>query len=282
MHLTDAEMGRITANNGVRVGSSTVGGVLIDGVATASTDTHARIVLDATKATRLVEFASFASSFHKGITVQAFGGIVLSQGFTTMASETILNAGTGTLTIMDMRTLSTTNQRLTITADDIDLQATPDVSTGGAALIIASSTNKNIGVGTTAYDMDIEADELQRLTSTGLTIGSLGVNEDIHVHSIKDNDSVGITGTVTLLATVDGSKITFGTLSSTFYGLAAQADDGIEVDVSLTTTASIMYLDGDYENSSSADTNLVNIADGKTLRSKTLLTLEWQGKHFKS
>ena len=275
MHITDAEMSRMTANGGFTLGSSTAAGLVVDGISASSTDTHARIVLDSTQSSGTVEFASFTSTFDKGITIQALGGIVLSQGFQTSSSESILNAGPGTLTVIDTRTLSTTDQRLTITADDMDLQGTSRVCSGTAAMIITTSTSKTIGLGTLAGDSDIEIDELQGISCNGLTIGSLGINTGVLVNGVSDASSSGIMEIVTLLATVDSSVITFGASASTFYGLSVQADNGIVIGSGITTTTSIMYLDGDFDGSvATADTNIVSTAASIMLQSKTLLTLE--------
>jgi hypothetical protein len=86
--------------------------------------------------------------------VQATGGIILSQSLTTKASTTTLRGGTGALKILDRRTLSTTGQLLTITADDIVIQG--GISTGAAALIIATEGAKSIGLGLTTMQMNID------------------------------------------------------------------------------------------------------------------------------
>ena len=59
MHITDAEMSRMTANGGFTLGSSAAAGLVVDGISASSSDTHARIVLDSTQSSGTVEFASF-------------------------------------------------------------------------------------------------------------------------------------------------------------------------------------------------------------------------------
>ena len=62
---------------------------------------------------------------------------------------------------------------------------------------------------------------------------------------------------------------------SSFYSLAAQADNGVVVTVDVTTTTAGMYLDGDVENSSSQDgLNTVGFTDGSTVTAETVLTVE--------
>ena len=80
---------------------------------------------------------------------------------------------------------------------------------------------------------------------------------------------------MTLLAQSDDTQVTFATTSSTFHTLAAQADNGVDVEVDVTATIGAMYLDGDYENDGTNDaTNDVQFTDGVRVAAETLLTLE--------
>ena len=86
---------------------------------------------------------------------------------------------------------------------------------------------------------------------------------------------------VTLLATVDDSRVIFTTTASSFHTLAAQADNGVDVEVDVTATTGAMYLDGDYENSTTADaTNDVQFTDGVRVAAETLMTLESTTGHL--
>jgi hypothetical protein len=274
IHITDAELGRITSNGGLEIGTVNSASVTINGVTDSSSDSVGTLTIVATKTSRTVLFSSYASVFNKGIIVQASGGVILSQSVTTRAGATVVRAGTASLTILDRRTLSTTNQFLTVTADDIDIQGTGGVSTGTAGMVIATETAKSIGLGTTANDMDIEAEELQKVTAEGLTLGSNGINNGISVVGIALLDSQHITDVVTLIATIDNSQVVFQTTASTFYGLAAQADNGVLAQVQVQSTPGILHLDADVDNSSSADSaNKVTLASGQTITAKTMLTL---------
>ena len=269
--LSDAELGRLSCAEGLKVGSSLSAHIFVDGITNANSDTIATLTLFATKVGRLATFVGAHSSFNKGIVIQAAGGVILSESFTVISQQNIIRGGSGALTIVDHFTLTSTDQILTITADDIDIQATGGISTGTAPMIIATETGKTIGIGTVDNQMDIEAEEFQMITSNGLTIGCVGVNKSIKVVGIKTADSNGVTNTVTLTATVDDSQITFATTASTFYALDARADNGIFVQAQIQTTANHLYLDGDFDNSSS---NLVTFAAGQTIAAKTLLSLE--------
>jgi hypothetical protein len=146
--------------------------------------------------------------------------------------------------------------------------------------IDASNNDQTIGLGGTAKDMHLEGLELQRVSCTGLTIGS-GTNSHITVHGVTGGPSpVGhstFLGTVTLVATRDNAQIYFATTASTFNSLVAQADNGVAVGVKVTTKVGVIHLDGDLENSSSADSpNQIVITGAMTLQSATSLTLKAQ------
>ena len=277
MHVVDAEIGRLTARSGLSFGQSLVtGDISVDGLTDASTDWIGTLLLVATKDVRKVSFIEVASSFNKGITLQAAGGISLSQSVTTKNWQTKMYAGTGVLTLHDGMSFSTTNQLLTITADDVDVRGVATVSTGTAAAIIATLSANTIGIGAVlGKDTTLEGAEFGRITGTGITIGSLGVNVHMTITGLKDVDTNGVTDIVTLVGSVDDSKILFTTTSSTFHALSAQADNAVAVQVDVTATTNWLYLDGDYENSSSGDaTNDVQFTDGVRVAAETLMTLE--------
>jgi hypothetical protein len=275
MQLVDAELGRISATAGLSMSKSDGGSLFVNGLSDANTDSVGTILLVATQTSRLVSFESYASTFNKGIIVQATGGIVFSQSVTTKNLQTVLRAGSGTLTIVDRRTLSTTNQLLTMTADDIVLQGVASVTTGAAAIVVATDSTKTVGLGTDATQFSLTSAEVGKLSATGLTVGSLGINSHVTVMGVTLANSNAIDVMVTLLATVDDSSITFATTASTFHSLAAQADNGVIVQVDITATTGTLYLDGDYENSSTEDSdNDITIAADVTVAAETQMTLE--------
>lgn len=131
MHISDTELGRVTTSAQFIVGSSTGGSISIDGV-TEDSSTAAAVRLIATNATRMVVFETTASTFNKGVVVQAMGGIVLSESLNARLSDSLISAGTGTLTVASSFELSTSGQLLSITAQDIDLDG--DISADPGAL----------------------------------------------------------------------------------------------------------------------------------------------------
>jgi hypothetical protein len=270
--MTDAEISRITATGGFTVGSSTNGSITIDGLNDASTDELGRIVLRATRAAKQIVFDANDSSFNKGITLQAAGGIILSTSVTTKNLPTVIRGGTGTFTMTAGKTLSTTNQMLTLTSDMFIMDG--NVTTGTGMFTYATETPLTIGVGTNTAQVEFKPEEISNFVTAGMTIGSAGVNKHIYVVGIDAGESAGLTGITTLIATVDDSQVHFINQPSTFSALAAQADAGITVTVDLTTTSGIMYLDADFENDSVLDDNLLRLGPNITLSAKTIMTLE--------
>jgi hypothetical protein len=145
MEILDAELGRLAAEAGLTIGNADNGEMQVNGVSDTSSDAVGTITLVSTKNAKKVVFITGASAFNKGIVVQAMGGVMLSASVTTKNLQTVVFAGTGVLKSLATKNLVTTNQLLTITADDADFAAT--VSSGTAAMIINTATTADtIGV----------------------------------------------------------------------------------------------------------------------------------------
>ena len=95
------------------------------------------------------------------------------------------------------------------------------------------------------------------------------------VHEVTAAGSNNVAPLVTLVAAADDAQVVFATAASTFNALAAQGDNGVLVQVDLSSVATGVYLDADLDNSSTADTaNSLEVADARTITARTLLTLE--------
>jgi hypothetical protein len=275
MQITDAEFGRMTAADGFTLGSSNTGDILVHGITDASSDAIGTLTLLATKHAKTVTFATTASSFNKGIIVQAMGGIVAAQSVTTKACITVFSAGTGTLTVAASRTISSTSQILHITTDDVDVAAYASVDSGTVSTtMLAFTPGQEVAFGTSPKDLYITDSEFGAFTAVGLTFGDT-VNADILVNGVTTSGSNGISQILSIVATRDDAQIQFSGTASTFNILASQADNGVMVEADITTTTAGMYLDSDAENSSSSDSvNSIMFTDGRKLSAKTVLTLE--------
>jgi hypothetical protein len=118
MHLSDDELGKLTSEAGLAIGSAHTGKLVVNGVTDTSSDNVGTITLVATKTGIGIVFgaadSTAASAFQKGIVVQANNGVVLSESLTTKTSITVINTGTGTLKSLATKSLLTTNQPLTM------------------------------------------------------------------------------------------------------------------------------------------------------------------------
>ena len=187
------------------------------------------------------------------LTLNSGDHLTLDHSLTTNGA-TVINAdanndGTGTFTVAVSRTLSTTDNTLSVTAADVDLNANSALDSGAAATSITASNNRSIGLGAMAGDMTISGAELQNITATGLTLSG----GNITVDNITAANSNNIDGTVTLNATNDNGSVSFINNASEFKALTVNADDGIVVNVGITTNTGALSLNGDFDNA--ADTN---------------------------
>jgi hypothetical protein len=166
--------------------------------------------------------------------VQAAAGVHLSMDVTTATTPTAISAGT-TLTIASGKSLSTTDQALTVTARDIVLVSTSSLTSGTAAMSIHGAVaGQTIALGATpGKQMQLEDAELALIAATGFTIGSV-TSGSIYVNAVAATSSNAL-NSVALVATRDDATITFLTAPSIFNTLTAQADDGIAVQASKNT-----------------------------------------------
>jgi hypothetical protein len=284
MHITDSELGGISTQylssgpdptlGGLTIGDSRSGDVIFDGISDSNSDDFELLVLKATKAGKIVTFAGGESSFNKGITIQAAGGIVFSTSMSTKQTTTVLHAGTGFISVLSNATLSSTSTALLMTCDDIFMNGTVSSGTGSVTLTRTTRDGIAVGIDSQASDLHMSMDQLDSVIGAGLTIGDQFMNTDIVVTGV-DGSTMSVEGIITLVATVDDSKITFSAGASVFYSLAAQADNGVTVQADLSSAVGTLYLDADFENSSSADSEgRLLFGDVVTVDAKTFMTLE--------
>jgi hypothetical protein len=210
--------------------------------------------------------------FNKGIVVQALGGVVVSGTVTTKASPTTLNTGTGTLTVDAAGQLSTSGQLLVVTTDDMDLHGAVDSGTR-ALTVECTSADRTVGLGAGAGQLSLAASELQQITATGMTIGGTTCGSQT-VDGVTTVSSAGISQVLTMLASRDDASVTFSSTGSSFNALSVQSDNGIAVQVDITTTGGTLFLDGDLDNSQAGDsTSNVTLGVDVTVTAFSVLTL---------
>jgi hypothetical protein len=271
MQITDDEMGRMTSLNGLTVGNSRNGDITVNGLTVANTDTVGTLTLVALRSARKTTFTGTDSAF-QGLTVQAAQGINAAASISTAVYEPTLNAGSGTLTLASSVAVTSSNQFVTITANDVVLQG--NLITGTGTTLVTAGTFVTVGLGTDSETLNIHTPsdlELQRIQSKGMQVGGL-VNQNIKIVGVVPTT---ITNIITLLAQADDQKLQFLTTSSTFPALAAWADNGINVETSITTLTGDLWMDADLDHDVADDTdNNMAFSTGKTITSRNIMTLE--------
>jgi len=175
-------------------------------------------------------------------TYTALDNITLTQSRTLNAPVSFAadsdGNGVGSFILQNGVSLTASNNSLSITAADIDLQGNSTLSSGTGLMTLKATDGRNIYLGGTTTapgQMTITGDELSRMsTSGGLTLDTTGTGW-IDVNGITAQQSQNITGTLALDAQGTGD-ISFITAPSTFNAVKADATGGItNVGVNLTT-----------------------------------------------
>ena len=273
MTVDDGELGRLTSAAGLTVGSTTNSHITVDGLTETGTDTIGTVTLRTMQDGKKVQFANAASSFNKGITIQAVAGIDVASDATTKASPTVLWTGTGTLTVANSKSFATTDQILRITADDTDIDG--PVDTGAALLVLeCTTTARTVRLGGSGPG-DLKVAGTQHFTSTvGMTIGADGNCGDI---SSAGSDFAAVTATVSVMAVRQGAIVDFSGGESSFHDVKTYGDSGVKLGTNamVKTTAGDLLLDGDADDDSAGDSpNKIIFGDGATVQAKLILTLE--------
>ncbi len=193
-----------------------------------------------------------------------FSSVAIDGNFAAGA-KTVDIQTSGTATVSNGITLSTTNENITINANDLAMNTTGAINAGSAALALNVETAGNdLVLGGTGQEYNIDDTELANITSGSLTI-TVRADDDIYVSGVADAVAENV-GSVTLIATGDNSTITFDTASAQFDSLSASADSGITISQNITADTGNLVLEGDADNAADANDNLA-VSDGVTLTS---------------
>ncbi|MEQ9454200.1 MAG: filamentous hemagglutinin N-terminal domain-containing protein [Phycisphaeraceae bacterium] len=206
----------------------------------------------------------------------ALNGINVNGDLTTGAFVTgiTLNAdsdqtGGGVLTIGGA--VSTGNQIITLTGEDLDVTGgTINSGTARTTIIESEGDGINIGPAGATAAMDISDAELFNITANEVRFDSAGT---ITVDGVTAGNSNNI-GTAILDT---GADVSFEGATSTFNALNVQADNGIDVDVNVTTDTGNMVMDGDTNAPTADGDDAIMFAAGVILDSAGTIVLTAQG-----
>tara|TARA_B100001964_G_scaffold47486_1_gene53099 strand:- start:3945 stop:6218 length:2274 start_codon:yes stop_codon:yes gene_type:complete len=234
--------------------------------------------------------ASISGGVYSGTATLLTMGLTSNDGLTinsdlTFSDAVFINAdadssGGGTFTVAAGVTVSSSNNIMELIADDVNLLGS--LNSGSGTFQFTTSDGGSIGIGPTSCGgtcgMSISAAEAGNVTTSGGLFVGDGTNGSIYYDNTGDafNGVAGITGSFVLDATASGGQITFSgdTLIEFETGLTAKADNGIIINVDLSTgTGNNMVLEGDYDNASDG-TDSIAIASGITITSGGSMTLD--------
>jgi filamentous hemagglutinin family protein len=237
--LTDSELGQITAGS-LTIGNGTNGSITVDGVSSANSDQFGVLTLNATASGAAVTFGTSDSTF-QGLTVNAENGISLTSNLTTNGT-TSLNSdsdsdGTGDLTISALKTLTTNNNALSITSNNISFNSSGAISSGTAGTtLLTAQSGTTIGLGTGTGTFSLTNSELGQITAGSLTVGNVSNGAAI-IEGVTSSSF----GALTLNS---ASSVTFSTTASSFSGLTLDAGAGVDFGVDVTSTGNLSVTSG--------------------------------------
>ena len=187
-------------------------------------------------------------------TFNANSGITLGSSFTANGAVTmdadLDNNGSGDF-IISSGTLSTTNNALTVTANDLTLTGTINSGTGSTTINVSDGESLGIGNGLSGFGMIIDGTEQGNIAGTG----------DINILNSNITFSAGNSFSST-------GSLTIGQSGGTITGqgaLTLNGSNGLTINSSV-TAAGNLSLDGDSNNSSNSN-DRITLGSGVTLTS---------------
>lgn len=263
------------ASNGIAVNTdltTTVGALALDADNDAATDGDDAITIAAGRT--LTSGGALTLSATNGdisgggdITLNAAGGVTINDAFAvggalTVDADTDAD-GAGALTIAAGAAVTNTNADVAITAADLVLDGSISIGTG--VVSISRSTEGAIRLGGTPVsgELAISGAELQSITANGLNIGGTTASL-VTVDGITAGNSANISGITQLIATANNGSVRFENAASTFNTLSVTADDGVAVNVDVTTLVGDLSFNTNADNADD-DNDQLTLAGDVTL-----------------
>jgi hypothetical protein len=250
------------ANTGLKVTAS--GNITLNGdISTAgdSSDNAGAISLSATSI--ILNSGGSSDANTVSITTNASGtDAAISLGAVEDGgSDKALTIDSGSANFTTTSTIgnSDTIGALTISAADLILGGAVKVGSNNVSITETDGHGIALGTALSGTAMDITDAELAFIFAQDVTLISAG---KFTVNGVTASNTANIAGTTLL----DGSgEVEFSSGVSVFTnGLTVQADDLVDIDVAITTTAGNLSIDGDADNATDTNDN-VDLGSGVTL-----------------
>jgi hypothetical protein len=169
------------------VGGDTISNIYVDNIESGDVSgISGLITLAALNANSNIVFNNAASSFSNGLSLIASNNIDLNQGVMTNGAITIVSDndknGVGDLSVANGSDIVSQNNDISILANDVNLLGSID--SGSARTIIQASDKSAITLGGAGAGLSLSADELNRISSSILTLGvidggSITISSDV-------------------------------------------------------------------------------------------------------
>ena len=270
LDLSNSEFQRITAAN---LNLETTGNISVVGASQPMTISGTVSML-ANGATSQVTFETTASTF-RTLAVEANEGITIDFDLTTTVGGMTFNANldasaddSGTFSVGSGVAVDSTDQAISITANDVDIVGTVDAGTAAISITEADGAGILLGTGATSAALHLSGTELGQLTATGLTFDTTG---SVQLEDVSAAESNNVAGVVSI-QTTQSVSLSSGR-NATFNALSIAANQGITVNGNLTTDTGDLTLDGDA-NATSEATDQIAFASGVQVESAGLLSLQ--------
>ncbi|MGE3109845.1 MAG: filamentous hemagglutinin N-terminal domain-containing protein [Phycisphaerales bacterium] len=266
--------------------STTIGDLRLDADADDIMDTAGGVLAIADGVTLTSGIAMVLDATSGGIqgagvtNLNAVQGIIINDSLSSAGTLTInsdTNAdGVGALTFLGGTTNSTSDDNISITAANVFINGTLDAGMGSLSIVRSNAgaarlggTDPGIGV------LWLDSNELSRLTCLGFTFGG-AMATLVEVDGVSAAAAPGISGTSTISALGNQGRVEFINNDSSFRALNVQANDGVAINRSLSTTQGLIQIDADA-NMMSDSSDTISVADSVNLSSATGISLSAPG-----
>jgi hypothetical protein len=271
MTISGAELLNITTNT-MTIGDTNDGAVTIDGIAEANSNNIATTLLINSGGLATV---SSASTFNV-ISIDAIGGITIGGDLISDSGDISLDANTGTFTSSAALQATGGSSNVTITADNVDLQAGSSFTGSDTFTLQASTAGRSIGIDGGTGDLNLDATEFGFVTAAGFSsvvIGASGATGSVGFSPTSISKNLTIRGAAITLAALNvtgsftldvngGGSITVTDAIVATTGITFTADDDIlftTTNSDLTTTTGGISLTAD---TNSDATGAITLVDG--------------------
>lgn len=267
----DLDMGASTVNGNLTVTTGGVfsdsGNITVNGGNGLTTTTVGGMVLDS--AGNQIPELDLTNTGGGDISLVTTTSLQINAYSATGASETVFTTS-GTFDVQNGVTITTNDEQLTISANDLDLSGSGALNSGTGQLSINEITaSGSIGLGDTAGTMTISPAELQRISTNQLSLITSS-NGSIVVDGISATNSANVTEVVLDATAGTLGEITFENNPSTLNALNVKADNGVIVSVDVTTVSGSLVINADMDGSPATSDALQLSAD---LTSATTMSL---------